>query len=87
MLCRRVPQTRRLVSIEDQDTELLTAMPETSSIHGDLHRESLAESIGAVLSQLAAEDRFLLHAYHLDGRNLAASPGFWTCMNRRSAAG
>lgn len=64
-------KTRRLVSIEDQDTELLTAMPETSSIHGDLHRESLAESIGAVLSQLAAEDRFLLHAYHLDGRNLA----------------
>jgi RNA polymerase sigma-70 factor (ECF subfamily) len=64
-------KTRRLVSIEDQDTELLAAMPETSSIDGDLHRKVLAESIGAVLSQLAAEDRFVLHAYHLDGRNLA----------------
>lgn len=64
-------KTRRLVSIEDQNAELLTATQENSSIDGDLHRKALAESIGAVLSQLVAEDRFLLHAYHLDGRNLA----------------
>jgi len=64
-------KARRLVCIEDQDAELLTAMPETSPIEGDLHRKALAESIGAVFSHLAAEDRFLLHAYHLDGRNLA----------------
>jgi len=64
-------KARRLVSIEDQDAELLIAMPETSATDGDLHRTALAESIGAVLAQLAAEDRFLLHAYHLDGRNLA----------------
>jgi RNA polymerase sigma-70 factor (ECF subfamily) len=64
-------KTRRLVNIEDQDAEMLTATQETSSIDGDLHRKALAESIGAVLSQLVAEDRFLLHAYHLDGRNLA----------------
>src|SRR5277367_5487124 len=64
-------KARRLVSIEDQDAELLVAMPETSAMDGDLHRRALAESIGAVLAQLAAEDRFLLHAYHLDGRNLA----------------
>src|SRR5271170_1593151 len=64
-------KARSLVSIEDQDAELLTAMPESSSIDGYAHREASAESIGAVLSQLAAEDRFLLQAYYLDGRNLA----------------
>lgn len=64
-------KARRLVSIEDQDAELLAAMSETASTDGDLPRRALAESIGAVLSQLSAEDRFLLHAYHLDGRNLA----------------
>jgi len=64
-------KARRLVNIEDQDAELLTAMPETSSIDDDVQRKTLAESIGIVLRQLAAEDRFLLHAYYLDGRNLA----------------
>jgi RNA polymerase sigma-70 factor (ECF subfamily) len=64
-------KARRLVSIEDQDAELLTVMPETPSIDSGLHRNALAESIGVVLSELAAEDRFLLNAYHLDGRSLA----------------
>jgi RNA polymerase sigma-70 factor, ECF subfamily len=64
-------KSRRLVSIEDQDAELLTAMPEKQSIDSDIHRKALAESVGAVLSRVAAEDRFLLHAYHLDGRSLA----------------
>lgn len=64
-------KARRLVSIEDQDAELLTAMPETSSVDDDVHRKAMAESIGVVLSQLPVEDRLLLQAYHLDGRNLA----------------
>ena len=64
-------KARRLVSIEDQDAELLTAMPETASIDDDPQRKAVAESISIVLSELAAEDRFLLRAYHLDGRNLA----------------
>jgi RNA polymerase sigma-70 factor, ECF subfamily len=68
-------KARRLVSIEEEDAALLTAMPETVSIDGDTHQKALAESIGAVLSRLAAEDRFLLHAYHLDGRNLADIAG------------
>ena len=64
-------RSRRLVSIEDQDAELLTATPMTPAIHEDAHRSALAESIGAVFSQLGSEERFLLNAYHLDGRNLA----------------
>ena len=64
-------KARRLVNIEDQDAELLTAIPETSSIDDDLHRKTLAECIGIVLTRMAAEDRFLLQAYYLDGRNLA----------------
>src|SRR5271165_1466017 len=64
-------KARRLVNIEDQDAELLTAMPATSLIDDDVHRRTLADCIGIVLRQLAAEDRFLLHAYYLDGRNLA----------------
>ncbi len=70
-------RARRLVNIEDQDAEVLAAMHETSPIDswalgGEAQRRALAESVGAVLSELAAEDRFLLHAYYLDGRNLAA---------------
>jgi RNA polymerase sigma-70 factor (ECF subfamily) len=64
-------KAHRLVSIEEQDAELLTASPETSSIDGDLHRKTLADCIGIALRQLAAEDRFLLQAYYLDGRILA----------------
>ena len=64
-------KARRLVNIEDQDAEVLTVIPETSAIEGDAHREAVAESIGAVLRQLAGEDRFLLHSYYLDGRHLA----------------
>jgi RNA polymerase sigma-70 factor (ECF subfamily) len=64
-------KAQRLVNIEDQDAELLAAMPQTQAIEGDAHREALAESVGAVLRQLTAEGRFLLHSYYLDGRNLA----------------
>lgn len=65
-----IRKSRRLVSIEDQNPELLEAMPESPQVD-EAHRKAVAESIAGVLSQLGAEDRFLLNAYHLDGRNLA----------------
>lgn len=64
-------KARRLVNIEDQDTDLLAATPEAPTIEEDAQREALGESVGEVLTQLAAQDRFLLHSYYLDGRNLA----------------
>ena len=64
-------RSRRLVSIEDQDAQLLTATPASSATNEDDHRTALADSIGAAFTQLGAEERFLLSAYHLDGRNLA----------------
>ena len=64
-------RSRRLVSIEEQDAELLTATPAALAIEEDVDRKMVAGSIDGALRQLGTEDRFLLSAYHLDGRNLA----------------
>jgi RNA polymerase sigma-70 factor (ECF subfamily) len=64
-------QSRHAVSLEDQEIELASALPEAQSSIGDLPLREISESLGVVLTKLDAEDRFLLHAYYLDQRNLA----------------
>lgn len=63
--------SRRTVSLEEQEIELVAALPESTSPAEDLPLQVIAESISKVLTRLTAEDRFLLHAYYLDQRNLA----------------
>jgi len=62
---------RQFIDIEDREAELLTAVPGTAPDAGTAFANELAQSLSAVLSGIEAEDRFLLSAYYLDGRNLA----------------
>ena len=64
-------QSRRTVSLEEQEIELVAALPVSPSPAEDFPLQVIAESIPRVLTRLTAEDRFALHAYYLDQRNLA----------------
>jgi RNA polymerase sigma-70 factor, ECF subfamily len=64
-------QSRRTMSLEDQEVELVAALPDASAAIDSLSLNVISKSIGKVLAGLESEDRFLLHAYYLDQRNLA----------------
>jgi len=62
---------RDFVDIEEREAELLTAIPAAALNGSPAFEKELAGSLSAVLTEIDAEDRFLLSAYYLDGRNLA----------------
>lgn len=62
---------KQFVDIDDREAELLTAVPVTNLESHAAFETELAHSLGVVLSEIDAEDRFLLSTYYLDGRNLA----------------
>jgi RNA polymerase sigma-70 factor, ECF subfamily len=66
----RYRKQKRNVSLEEQEEEgaQFAAAPPAPACVSD---QRLAEATDQALSELSAEDRFVLAAYHLDGRTLA----------------
>jgi RNA polymerase sigma-70 factor (ECF subfamily) len=68
-------KAKRLVSLDEEAENgaagFAAAATETPRMPHDADRIRLETCVGSVLAEMAAEDRFLLRTYYLDGRSLA----------------
>jgi RNA polymerase sigma-70 factor, ECF subfamily len=66
-------KTRRTVSLEEQESELLAALPGPDAVAAleGVPLRKISESIGRVLKSMKAEESLLLQSYYLDQRSMA----------------
>jgi RNA polymerase sigma-70 factor (ECF subfamily) len=68
-------KAKRLVSLDEQaengEAGFALAAAQTPPLPEDADRTRLETCVGGVLAEMAAEDRFLLRTYYMDGRSLA----------------